>query len=87
MQGYDCGTKSTYAAAVSKKNLTRCMVPFERAYHQVMKKGGVPSIQEGEFSITHNRGCFGACNFCAIAFHQGRELQPSEASVLRKQKH
>ena len=32
----------------------------------------MPGIKEVEFSITHNRGCFGACNFCSIAFHQGR---------------
>ena len=47
----------------------------------------MPAIQEVEFSITHNRGCFGACNFCAIAFHQGREITArSEASVLREAK-
>jgi uncharacterized radical SAM protein YgiQ len=28
-----------------------------------------------QFSITHNRGCFGACNFCALAFHQGRTVR------------
>ena len=63
-------------------------LPFERAYHpSYEKEGGVPSIQEVEFSITHNRGCFGACNFCAIAFHQGREITArSEASVLREAK-
>ena len=63
-------------------------LPFERAYHpSYEKEGGVPAIQEVEFSITHNRGCFGACNFCAIAFHQGREITArSEASVLREAK-
>ncbi len=35
-------------------------------------EGGVPAIEEVRFSVTHNRGCFGACSFCAIAYHQGR---------------
>jgi uncharacterized radical SAM protein YgiQ len=35
----------------------------------------VPGIEEVKFSITHNRGCFGACNFCALAFHQGRTVR------------
>ena len=47
-------------------------LPYTRAYHPSYEKlGGVPGIKEVEFSITHNRGCFGACNFCSIAFHQG----------------
>ena len=39
------------------------------------KDGGVPGIEEVAFSVTHNRGCFGACNFCALAFHQGRTVR------------
>ena len=38
-------------------------------------EGGVPAIEEVKFSLTHNRGCFGACNFCALAFHQGRTVR------------
>ena len=48
-------------------------LPYMRTYHPIYEKdGGVPGILEVQFSITHNRGCFGACNFCSIAFHQGR---------------
>lgn len=48
-------------------------LPYIRATHPSYEKsGGVPGIQEVQFSITHNRGCFGACNFCSIAYHQGR---------------
>ncbi len=51
-------------------------LPFARDYHPDYEaEGGVPAIAEVKFSITHNRGCFGACNFCAIAFHQGREVR------------
>lgn len=59
-------------------------LPYERYYHPSYEKdGGIPAIREVEFSITHNRGCFGACNFCSIAFHQGRQVTVrSEKSVL-----
>jgi len=51
-------------------------LPFMRNYHPSYEKlGGVPAITEVKFSITHNRGCFGACNFCALAFHQGRTVR------------
>lgn len=61
-------------------------LPYMRAYHPMYEKeGGVPAIQEVEFSITHNRGCFGFCNFCSIALHQGRHIQTrSEESVYNE---
>ncbi|MBR2296525.1 MAG: DUF3362 domain-containing protein, partial [Clostridia bacterium] len=50
-------------------------------------EGGVPAIAEVKFSITHNRGCFGGCNFCALAFHQGRSVRSrSIESVLAEAK-
>ncbi len=46
---------------------------FERNYHPMYEeKGGIPAIEEVKFSLVSNRGCFGNCNFCALAFHQGR---------------
>lgn len=59
-------------------------LPYMRAYHPSYEKlGGVPGIREVEFSITHNRGCFGGCNFCSIAFHQGRFITSrSKKSIL-----
>lgn len=61
-------------------------LPYMRMYHPMYEKeGGVPAIQEVEFSITHNRGCFGFCNFCSIALHQGRKVQTrSEDSVYEE---
>lgn len=61
-------------------------LPYMRAYHPVYEsQGGVPGIEEVEFSITHNRGCFGACNFCSIAFHQGRYITSrSKESILEE---
>ena len=70
---------------LSREELDRVYaLPYARTYHPDYDEvGGVPAIAEVRFSITHNRGCFGACNFCAIAFHQGREVRSrSEESVL-----
>ncbi|MBQ3988574.1 MAG: YgiQ family radical SAM protein [Ruminococcus sp.] len=59
-------------------------LPYERWSPDCYEPlGGVPGIAEVQFSITHNRGCFGACNFCSLAFHQGRAVTVrSEESVL-----
>lgn len=70
---------------LTQKELDRVYaLPYMRAYHPSYEKfGGVPGIREVEFSITHNRGCFGACNFCSIAFHQGRYVTSrSKKSLL-----
>ena len=63
-------------------------LPYMRTYHPSYKEaGGVPGILEVEFSITHNRGCFGGCNFCSIAFHQGRYITSrSKESILKEAK-
>lgn len=51
-------------------------LPYARRPHPVYDKdGGVPGIAEVQFSITHNRGCFGSCNFCALTYHQGRSVR------------
>jgi len=59
-------------------------LPYQRDYHPMYKEeGGVPAIEEVKFSIISNRGCFGACNFCALSFHQGRMVQVrSHKSIL-----
>ena len=50
-------------------------LPYMRTYHPSYEPlGGVPGIEEVKFSVTHNRGCFGGCSFCSIAFHQGRTV-------------
>ena len=48
-------------------------LPYMRTYHPMYEKyGGIEAIKEVKFSLTANRGCYGGCSFCAIAFHQGR---------------
>ena len=61
-------------------------LPYMRTYHPSYEKlGGVPAIEEVKFSLVSNRGCFGACSFCALTFHQGRIVQVrSHASILRE---
>ena len=63
-------------------------LPYMRTYHPSYEPlGGVPGIEEVQFSITHNRGCFGACNFCSIQFHQGRYITSrSKESIIEEAK-
>lgn len=57
---------------------------YTRDYHPSYKEvGHVPAIDEVKFSLISNRGCFGSCNFCALAFHQGRIIQArSHESII-----
>lgn len=48
-------------------------------------KTGVPGLAEVQFSLTSCRGCFGACSFCAITFHQGKRIQTRSADSLVKE--
>ena len=61
-------------------------LPYTRTYHPSYEKaGGVPAISEIKFSLTSCRGCFGACNFCALTFHQGRIIQTrSHESIVHE---
>ncbi len=61
-------------------------LPYERTWHpSYAKAGGVPAIEEVKFSLVSNRGCFGACSFCALTFHQGRIIQTrSHESILEE---
>lgn len=63
---------------------------FDRAYSYAYNRDShpsykqhVPAIDEVKFSLISNRGCFGSCNFCALAFHQGRIVQArSHESII-----
>ncbi|MBQ2903804.1 MAG: YgiQ family radical SAM protein [Clostridia bacterium] len=63
-------------------------LPYMRTYHPMYEdEGGVPGIEEVRFSIAHNRGCFGGCNFCSLAFHQGRYITTrSKESIVNEAK-
>lgn len=63
-------------------------LPYQRTYHPSYEAaGGVPAISEVKFSLTSSRGCFGGCNFCSLAFHQGRIIQQrSHSSIVKEAK-
>ena len=61
-------------------------LPYTRQVHPMYQEH-VPAIDEVKFSLISNRGCFGACNFCALTFHQGRIIQTrSHESLLEEAK-
>ena len=74
------------SAPLNQKELDQlASIPFTRKAHPLYGKTGVPALTEVEFSVTHNRGCFGGCAFCAIAYHQGRAVHSrSIDSVLEE---
>lgn len=48
---------------------------FEREVHPAcLRQGSVKALETIRFAITTHRGCYGECNFCAIAVHQGRTV-------------
>lgn len=61
-------------------------IEYERDVHPYYKKDGkVKAIDTIKDSITTHRGCYGECNFCAIAVHQGRRIiERSEESIIRE---
>ena len=68
-------------------------LPFTRKWHPMYDapaengKTGIPALSEVKFSLTSCRGCYGACSFCAITFHQGRRIQTrSHESLLAEAK-
>jgi uncharacterized radical SAM protein YgiQ len=87
----NCGEKTLVvnppALPLSREELDELSnLPFTREVHPMYDEvGGVPAIEEVRFSVIHNRGCFGSCNFCALAFHQGRVVSSrSHESVIKE---
>ncbi|MCF8146663.1 MAG: YgiQ family radical SAM protein [Deltaproteobacteria bacterium] len=71
---------------LSERELDRIYeLDFERDLHPFYKKGGdVRALDTIRFSIPTHRGCYGECNFCAIAVHEGRTVQSrSIGSIVR----
>lgn len=60
-------------------------LPYERTFHP--KYTYIPAIEEVQFSIVSNRGCFGSCAFCAITHHQGRVISTrSKENIVEEAK-
>ena len=66
-------------------------LPYTRRWHPMYDKpasngkAGVPALEEVLFSLTSCRGCFGACSFCAITFHQGKRIQTRSIESLKNE--
>ena len=62
-------------------------LPFTKLPHPRYKDKRIPAYDMIKFSINTHRGCFGGCNFCTIAAHQGKFIQTrSEASICKEAK-
>ena len=61
-------------------------LPFENEWHPSYNaQGGIPAFKEIKFSVVSSRGCFGGCSFCAITYHQGRQVRSrSKESLVRE---
>ncbi len=63
-------------------------LPFENEYHPSYEaEGGIPAFKEIKFSVVSSRGCFGGCSFCALTYHQGRQVRSrSKESIVAEVK-
>ena len=63
-------------------------LPFENEWHPMYDEmGGIPAFKEIKFSVVSSRGCFGGCSFCALTYHQGRQVRSrSKESIVAEVK-
>ncbi|MCI7619178.1 MAG: YgiQ family radical SAM protein [Firmicutes bacterium] len=58
-------------------------LPFENEWHPMYDEmGGVPAFKEIKFSVVSSRGCFGGCSFCALTYHQGRQVRSRSKEAI-----
>ncbi|MBQ2151657.1 MAG: YgiQ family radical SAM protein [Bacteroidales bacterium] len=58
-------------------------LPFTKLPHPRYKGKRIPAYDMIKDSIITHRGCFGGCNFCTIAAHQGKFIQSrSKESIV-----
>ncbi len=59
---------------------------YENAVHPFYAaQGEVRAMETIRFSIPTHRGCYGECNFCAIAVHEGRTVNwRSQGSIINE---
>ena len=75
------------AFSLSQEEIDRIYtLPYERSQHPYYEKNGrVKALETVRFSISTHRGCYGECNFCALAVHEGRTIQwRSKESILNE---
>ena len=60
-------------------------LPYTKLPHPRYKGKHIPAFEMIKFSVNTHRGCFGGCNFCTIAAHQGKFIQSrSEDSIIKE---
>ena len=60
-------------------------LPYTKQPHPRYKGKHIPAFEMIKFSVNTHRGCFGGCNFCTIAAHQGKFIQSrSEESIIKE---
>ena len=75
----------TFAPATEKEMDAVWDLPFTKLPHPRYKGKHIPAFEMIKFSINTHRGCFGGCNFCTIAAHQGKFIQSrSEESIIKE---
>lgn len=58
-------------------------LPFENEWHPMYDDmGGIPAFKEIKFSVVSSRGCFGGCSFCALTYHQGRQVRSRSKEAI-----
>jgi len=59
-------------------------LPYAGVAHPMYKQP-IPALEEVQFSITATRGCIGGCSFCALFYHQGKEIScRSKKSIVEE---
>ncbi|HLD35973.1 MAG TPA: YgiQ family radical SAM protein [Planctomycetota bacterium] len=88
---YENEAHPSYGAAAEsrlfrdKKQGKTCPVRSSGAKSATSSSNGVKALETIRFSITSHRGCYGECNFCSIAVHQGRTvISRSPESIIRE---
>lgn len=77
----------TYKPATEQEMDSFWDLPFTKLPHPRYKGKRIPAYDMIKFSINTHRGCFGGCNFCTIAAHQGKFIQcRSESSIVKEAK-
>ena len=76
-----------YSPADEKEMDSFWDLPFTKLPHPRYKGKRIPAYDMIKYSINTHRGCFGGCNFCTIAAHQGKFIQNrSEESIVKEVK-
>jgi len=74
------------AKTLSEKELDELYgLPFEYAPHPRYKGKRIPAFEQIRHSITSHRGCYGGCNYCSLALHQGRRISSRSAGSILKE--